>query len=150
MRDYRTIEIDLDIHKAIEAERGGFGETPNDILRRLLGLGAAQKPFDQASNVIPGPGLPEPGSWSGKGAVLPAGTDLRMTYNGETYIAVIDDGSWLINGQRFASPSGAASGVARTRDGKSVNLDGWEYWYFRFPGGEEWAPLKQLKQRKQA
>ena len=82
--------------------------------------------------------------------MLPAGTDLRMTYNGETHIAVIDDGSWLINGERHSSPSGAASAVARTREGKRVNLDGWEYWHFRHPGTDEWMPLKEIKAQKKA
>lgn len=32
----RTIEIDLDVHRAIERGRLGLGESDNDILRRLL------------------------------------------------------------------------------------------------------------------
>lgn len=34
----KTIEIDLDVNKAIEAGRIGFDESPNEILRRLLGI----------------------------------------------------------------------------------------------------------------
>ena len=34
----RQIEIDLDVHKAIENNRITFEETPNDILRRVFGL----------------------------------------------------------------------------------------------------------------
>ena len=149
MKDYRTIAIDLDIHKAIEAERKSFAETRNDILRRLLDLPASAEP-QTADNDGLSDDLPGPGCWSGKGVTLPAGTDLRMVYNGETYIAVIDDGSWLIDGERHSSPSGAASAVARTRDGNRVNLDGWEYWYYRIPGTDEWRTLKSLKELKRA
>ena len=34
----QPIMIDLEVHKAIEAERRSFDERPNAILRRLLGL----------------------------------------------------------------------------------------------------------------
>jgi hypothetical protein len=36
----REIGIDLDVHRAIEAARQSFEETPNGILRRLLGIDA--------------------------------------------------------------------------------------------------------------
>lgn len=32
------INIDIDVHKAIESHRSAFSETPNDILRGILGL----------------------------------------------------------------------------------------------------------------
>ena len=35
----REIEIDLDVHRAIEAARDSFEQAENDILRKLLGLG---------------------------------------------------------------------------------------------------------------
>lgn len=34
----RSIEIDLDVHRAIETGRAGFEESDNQILRRLLGI----------------------------------------------------------------------------------------------------------------
>lgn len=34
----RSIEIDFDVHKRIEMERTSFAETPNAVLRRLLGI----------------------------------------------------------------------------------------------------------------
>lgn len=36
------IDIDLDVHRTIEANRTGFEQTPNDILRELIGLEAGQ------------------------------------------------------------------------------------------------------------
>ncbi len=41
MKRTTTIDIDFDVHRAIEANRTGFEQTPNDILRGLLGAGAA-------------------------------------------------------------------------------------------------------------
>jgi hypothetical protein len=34
----RSIEIDFDVHKLIEQERVSFSDTPNETLRRLLGI----------------------------------------------------------------------------------------------------------------
>ena len=34
----RKIDVDFDVHQLIELERRNFGESPNDVLRRLLGL----------------------------------------------------------------------------------------------------------------
>lgn len=39
----KNIEIDLDVSKTIEAGRIGFEESPNQILRRLLGIDARPK-----------------------------------------------------------------------------------------------------------
>ena len=38
MQEFRSVEIDLDVHKRIELAREGFSETPNAVLRRLLGV----------------------------------------------------------------------------------------------------------------
>jgi hypothetical protein len=38
-----TIEIDLEVNRAIEAARSSFGQTPNDILRHLLGIASHEQ-----------------------------------------------------------------------------------------------------------
>lgn len=133
----RTIEIDFDIHKLIEAERGSFSDSPNEALRRLLGLGASPNGS---------PTLMQAGgsSWSGRGVTLPHGTQLRMTYNGRQYTGVIDDGAWLVEGERFTSPSAAAGDVVSTKDGRRTQLNGWIYWYCKRPGDTDWATIKEL------
>ena len=35
----QSIEIDFEVYKALTARRTGEGDSPNDVLRRLLGLG---------------------------------------------------------------------------------------------------------------
>lgn len=39
----RAIEIDEEVYRALEARVEGFGDTPNVVLRRLLGIGAPAK-----------------------------------------------------------------------------------------------------------
>jgi len=46
-RGFRQVEIDLDVHRAIERARAALGESDNDILRRLL-LAPGGKPAKRA------------------------------------------------------------------------------------------------------
>lgn len=138
MGEHRTIEIDFDIHKLIEAERRGFDEAPNETLRRLLKLGAAVGPA-----ISPKP-APKGRPWSGDGVVLAHGTKLRMSYNGRTYEGQILDGKWVVEGKTFSSPSGAASGTATTKKGTKTRLDGWIYWEVKPAGADGWTRLDSL------
>lgn len=38
MRSYSKIDVDLDVHKAIEAKRSSFDQSKNDILREVFSL----------------------------------------------------------------------------------------------------------------
>ncbi len=139
----RTIEIDFDIHKKIELERTSFEESPNAVLRRLLGL--AKEP------IAPTGAEEDPKtSWRDRdGLTLPHGTKLRMTYGGRTHEGAIERGTWLVEGQKFHSPSGAAS-VARTKKGQATKLNGWNYWEARLPGSTEWVNIMTLSVRQNA
>lgn len=137
MTDLRTIEIDFEVHKRIELERQSFAETPNAVLRRLLSIGGEQTPRPTA------PTGDRP--WAGKGITLPHGTELRMEYNGRVHMGVIQNGTWMVEGGEYKSPSAAAGGVARTRDGKQTSLDGWIYWQAKRPGETQWVGIGQLR-----
>jgi len=137
----RTIEIDFDVHKLIENERTSFAETPNAVLRRLLKLGAPRDNGAEAQTHDP-----HKGAWTGKGVTLPAGTALRMEYRGREHRGVIEDAAWVVDGQRFRSPSAAAGGVAVTKSGKRPSLDGWKYWQVKRPGDAGWTALSALRQ----
>ncbi len=138
MSGFRSIEIDFDVHKAIEAERRSFAEKENEVLRRLLKL-------PPAPVVPPVPATPGQRAWSGENATLPHGTLLQMTYNGRTHEGQIIDGKWVVEGKSFDSPSGAASGTARTRDGRNPSLDGWSYWLVKRPDDANWVRLGNLR-----
>ena len=138
----RSVEIDFDVHKLIEAERRSFAETPNTVLRRLLGLGESKEQVNANSEEDR---TPMSGAWSGKGVTLPAGTKLRMEYRGQQHFGVIKAASWVVDGNRYRSPSAAAGGSARTKKGTQTYLDGWKYWWIKRPGDERWLPLKALR-----
>jgi hypothetical protein len=145
MSAFRTIEIDLDVHKRIEAERQSFAEAQNDILRRKFGLSVPGPMAKTPSAGIYGNGR----AWSGKGLTLEHGTQLRMEYNGKQHIGEIDNGEWLVEGIRYRSPSAAAGGAARTKNGSKPSLDGWKYWFVRRPGENDWTILENLRRKGQ-
>jgi hypothetical protein len=139
----RSIDIDIDVHRHIEANRTSFGQAPNDILRALFGLPAAVPNSVRKSAV--GEQVPATGDWSWKGVVLPAGTELRMTYNGRTHVGIVAGGTWQISGASYTSPSSAADALARSRDGKPVSLNGWTQWEVRKPEAKKWILLDKLR-----
>lgn len=138
----RMIEIDFDIHRLIQLERRSFDEPDFVALRRLLKLGPPAK------EVMPDAGPKSLRPWSKGGVTLPHGTELRMEYNGILHLGRISDGAWEVEGHREKSPSGAASAVARTRDGSPVNVNGKAYWHIRRPGDTDWTPYADLKRKK--
>jgi hypothetical protein len=135
--DLRTIEVDFGVHKRVELERRSFAETPNAVLRRLLQIGDGQF----AHSATPSGDRP----WARKGVTLPHGTELRMEYNGRVHSGVIQNGAWIVEGGEYKSPSAAAGGVARTKNGKSTSLDGWIYWQAKCPGETQWVGISQLR-----
>jgi len=138
----RTIEIDFDIHRLIQLERRSFDEPEYAALRRLLKLGPPNvEVLHDAETRSMRP-------WSKSGVTLPHGTELRMEYNGILHLGRISDGFWEVEGNREKSPSGAASAVARTRDGSPVNVNGKAYWHVRRPGDTDWTPYSDLKRKR--
>lgn len=139
MTELRTIEIDFDVHKVIEAERRSFTEPPNAALRRLLKLREASRP--EARKPLNTNGR----AWSGEGVIIPHGTPVRMHYNGRLFEGHVIDGKWVIEGKSFDSPSGAASGTAITKKGKKTRLDGWIYWEAQLHGS--WTHIHSLRRK---
>ena len=70
---------------------------------------------------------------------FPAGTELRAKYKGRTYLASVENGALVLNGERFDSPSAAAMSIT----GKPVN--GWTFWEGRPPGKTSWQIIKALR-----
>ncbi|WP_304951456.1 hypothetical protein [Sulfitobacter sp.] len=136
----RTIEIDIDVHKAIELAREDFTETDNSVLRRMLGIDA-----EEALN-SPDEGRPWVGKGHSSGFVLPHGTALRLQYNTTNLDGCVDDGALVFSGERFASPSGARQ-LCRTKDGRVPHLNGKTIIEARLPESTEWVRLDALERR---
>lgn len=138
MAKFPTIEIDPELYRLIETNRLTAAEAPNDVLRRLLQMGPAAETADGDSGSA--------GAWSGSGVTLPDGTQLRMLHNQQTNYGEIRAGAWWVDNTRYDTPSGAASAVARNKQGEITKLDGWRYWHVKKPGERTWTPLAELRE----
>lgn len=143
MSNFTHIEIDIEVYKTIEAARQTFAETPNSVLKRLLGLikGPSATLVQHATPNEQGTQKP----WVSDSIELPHGTLLKMEYNHIEYTGQIIDGKWHVEGLVETSPSGAACAVAKTKKGTSTNLDGWKYWNVKIPNTDTWEKLLTLR-----
>lgn len=161
VKGFHPIMIDVEVHKAIEAARESFSEMPNNILRRMLGIGGVSggpaRPADTArpngSARPAGPARPRAkggvsgaDGWSkldrsGRDVFLPNGTELRAAYAGQAVTGTIAEGEWQVGGERYRSPSAALIANVRARSGQPVNLNGWRHWEVKLPGSPVWCPL---------
>ena len=135
----RTIQIGIEVHKVIEAERQAFGESENEILMRLLKLKAV--PTLTSSQAEKGSGA----AWSKDGVTLPAGTLLRVSYSGQVVQGVIDDGRWLVRGEYYDSPSMALIHNVTTAEGRKTNLNGWNHWTVKRPMDSSYRKIGDLR-----
>jgi hypothetical protein len=144
MPQLRSIEIDFDIHKLIEAERKSFDEPPYVALRRLLGLPPSPTEMALATlDVPPSPPFRE------DGVEVPHGSRARMEYDRgkQLFEGRFLNGKLVVDGRTFDSLSGAASELAITRKGTRTKLNGWLYWSVQLPGQTEWMPMKDVRRQ---
>ncbi|MEP2612455.1 hypothetical protein [Marinobacter alexandrii] len=127
-----TVEIDFDVYKELTARRATEATTYNDVIRDLLGIGRESETAKEKKAAIAGLEL--------KGVFLPNGTQLRVTYKGETYTAEIRDGAWIgSDGVRRNTPSDAACAITQT------NVNGWRFWKVKRPSDTRWQVLNALR-----
>ena len=135
MGNYRTIEIDLAIHKAIERERISLDEPDLAILHRMLTLASNEEYENEEIHTPASNG----GLTLRHGVLLPDGTEMRMVYKGKTNSGFVRDGTIQVNGKTFQSPSSAAMAITQGF------VNGWMKWEVRKPGSNEWVLLNSLR-----
>ena len=89
MRQFRTIEIDFDVHKTIENARRGFYESPNGALRRLLKL-PEPDPSPRTADATPRLNVP--------GGITAWTFRTARPFAWSTTGAFTKDGSWTASG----------------------------------------------------
>jgi hypothetical protein len=136
----KTIQIGLEVHKAIEAARLSLAEPENAVLMRLLGIA----PLESEAPVLR---PPQRGAWAKEGVELPEGTHLKAEYSDQTVLGAVSGGRWVINGRAYSSPSMALIDSVTTRDGRRTNLNGWNHWWVKRPGDPDFIRLAGLRKR---
>lgn len=138
----KSIDIDLEVYKAIESRRQSFEESQNDILRRELRVRDDEGELGQeAETTAPSSDLRGRGIFLSGGVVLPAGTELRLRYQGQERLAEVRNGRIWLNGTPFGTPSGAAMSVTKN------HVNGWRLWQVRRPDDTEWLTLDSLRRK---
>jgi hypothetical protein len=127
-----SIEVDFDVFKAITTRRPSEEVTENDVLREMFHLRpktSAPTSSDERA----------PGDWIAKGVRFPVGTEFRAKYKGEIYLARVEGGALVLNGEAFDSPSNAAMAITKSP------VNGWVFWECRLPGKSRWQMIKSLR-----
>jgi hypothetical protein len=128
----KKIEIDVEVHKAIESLRASFDQTPNDILREVFQLEQtearqATEPANQAA------------TWTTKDVQFEVGDKLQANYKGQLIEAEVVEGGLQVNGSVYHAPSTAACEVT----GTSVN--GWKFWKYLDRERGTWRYISELR-----
>lgn len=132
------LSIDLEVFKALEAQRESFEESHNDILRRILGL--LPKAASTEESVV----------WTRKEVGLPKGTRWRMTTAHGDEAGTVVEGGFQYKGEVVTSPSRLAMKIYESKSGKKTNLNGWRYIEVKRPDDDEWMMLSSLVKRHPA
>lgn len=125
-----SLDIDFEVYKALTSLRESESDSYNDVLRRLLKLGATAPP---AAANQDGQG------WTCKGVTLPNGTELRALYQGRTWLAKIENSRWVQDGEIYNSPSAASMAITKHAS------NGWWFWSVKRPGDGSWFQLNLLR-----
>lgn len=70
---------------------------------------------------------------------FPHGTEFRATYKGQLYAGVVAEGSLVVQGKRFTSPTSAAVAIT----GSPVSR--WRFWECLLPGRKQWKLIVELR-----
>lgn len=142
-----SIDIDLDVFKALTARLEEAGQTHNDVLRDLLALDSVTEaeppaaPFAVHADSIGKASVR--GHFYSRGLVLPEGTLLRARYKGREYRAKIDGEFFATeDGETHDSPSAAASHIT------STTVNGLRFWEAKRPGDRGWRRLDVIRDSK--
>lgn len=128
---HTRIEIDIEVYKIIVNNQKSFDETPNDILRRLLGLDFTIEESERSDRVhrklIPRGHLHQM-----------EGLELRKRYAGKDYVAWVRKTGIELNGEIYPTLSAAARTVTRN------NVNGWNFWKCIDESTGKWIKVNQI------
>lgn len=133
----RTIILSTDVFAALWAKRQPGEDNENAILERLLGLPKGP-PLALQAIAFSGQVRGRMGrNGDGLGGIynrmfdvrFPAGFEIFRTYKGREYLAVVRDGSWVMDGQSFPSLFALSMAIIDSRENP------WMHWKYRDANG---------------
>lgn len=136
MKNLTTIDIDLDVYKAIQNNLKSFEETPNEVLRRILEIDTECS--DTKLNFT-SPEISNQKYYIWKGTNFLVGLKLRKIYKQSLLQAEIRENGFFHDGIFFNSPSAAAGHATKTQ------VDGWKFWEYFDTKSNQWKLLDKLR-----
>ena len=130
--EFIKIEIDLDVHKFIEAKRSFFEQSPNDILRELLEIDEPTERHPHKMNSLQH-------YWVVQNVRMPVGTILRAEHEGIEYQGEVEPHGLKVDGAVYRYLSSAARSIT----GKNTN--GWKFWQYLDPELDRWRLVDRLR-----
>jgi predicted CopG family antitoxin len=128
-----TIEVDFDVYKQLTVRRETEDVSYNDVIRELLGLSNAKAvKLENTSSSAQG-------DWISKSVRFPLGTEFRANYKGQMRTGRVENGTLVVNGIAYESPSAAAGAIT----GSAVN--GWRFWECKLPNKSTWQLIESLR-----
>lgn len=128
----KNIEITKDLYDYLEA-KAKFGEVPNDVISRLVGLIGNSIPIQLKTTKTRTVTL------HSKGVEFWEGMKLRALYKGREHFAAVTNGKIVYNGKAFNSPSAVAVFICNN----SVN--GWRFWDYLDESTNKWKSIDDLR-----
>lgn len=129
-----AIDVDFEVYKQLTVRRATEDVTYNDVIREMLDL-----PHAKTSGATAKTTGSSQEDWVTQGIRFPAGTEFQVTYKGKTYDAVVQNGSLMLDGKQFNSPSAAAISIT------GGNVNGWRFWKCKLPGTHTWQLIERLR-----
>jgi hypothetical protein len=127
----RTIILSTDVFAALWSQRRPGEDSENAILERMLGLPKGP-PLAQLAAGVAGQvrgGRPRVGNGGIYNTTFdvhfPPGFEIFRTYKGKNYTAMVQDGHWWMNGERFQSLFALSMAIIDSRENP------WRHWKYR-------------------
>ena len=126
----KTIEIDLEVFKVIQANLLAFDESCNSVLRRLLEIDNPK---------VVKLDLKKQDIFYYKEVPFVVGLELRGKHKNRIYKAIVGKDGFIYNGKSWPSLSSCAHAVTNT------SRNGWTFWKAYSESDNEWFEVSEYR-----
>ncbi len=129
----KTIEISNEVYALLETE-SKFGESPNDVIARLLSNKLSLQQINISNNQHQ-----KTSKLISKGVAFWEGMKLRAVYKGREHLASVLNGKIVYANQGHQTPSSAAMAITNSP------VNGWKFWEYLDETNNRWYSINDLR-----
>lgn len=136
-----SIEIDFEVFKKLTNIRESEEDTYNNVILRLINFyekgnwDSKETQFKNANAGEISEHIYSNNDWVIKNVSFPDGTEFRGEHEGSWHFAKVINGALYHDGERYESPSAAASKI------RGYSENGWRFWQCKLPNQTKWKPI---------